>query len=199
MVRPREAVAAVRRAIEESNEMPESVSYLEHEPDTTGDDASIKLPVCAVQTIGSIRIKDFNTDQVSNITDDNGNVVGRKFEAEYRLDTQIDLWVAAGSSHDPDLLGNKMRTVLYNYDSAGPQGFLKDENGENITSIWKFEVGDGERRDDLTMNPSLRRWMQEVTIWANEEFSTVEDYIAAVDYPADGDFSKNTDGQLTDA
>lgn len=198
MARPDELVSAVLRALDNSSRLPDDLSYLDEEPDTTGSDANVKLPVCSIQTIGGIRLDPFNTDQVDVLTDKDGNAVGRIYHSEYRLDLQLDVWVAEGSSHDADTLGNKVRSVLYNYDSAGPSGFLKDNQGQNITDVWRFRVGDGERRDDLTMTPSLRRWRQELALWSYEEFSTTEDYIAAVDYPQEGDFVGNGQ-QITDA
>lgn len=188
MVRPRQLLSAIRNSVETSGTLPDSTSYLEREPATTGQDGNIKLPVCTFQTIGSIRLPDFNTDQVEVIQDSDGNNIGRRYHAQYRMDVQIDLWVAQGSSYDADVLGDRMRRILYQHDSAGPDEPLRDEDGQELSNVWRFEVGDGERRDDVAMTPSLRRWMQEINIWANEVFETTEDYIVAVDYPKPDEF-----------
>jgi len=189
MAYPQEIVEAIGHTLDNAPELPDDVSYLTQEPDVTGSDSNIKLPVCSIQQIGTINLRDFNTDLAGVITDSNGNNVGRIYESRYRLDVQIDLWVAQGSKHNPDELGAELRQVLYNYDDSGPGGTLRDENGQDMADVWRFHLGDGERRDDLTMTPTLRRWRQEASMWSHERFDTTEDAVAGVNYPQSGDFS----------
>jgi hypothetical protein len=49
-------------------------------------------------------------------------------------------------------------------------------------------VGDGTPDEDFSTSPTLRRWSQEVDLWAYEQFTTDEDYIVDVNSPKDGDF-----------
>lgn len=193
MATPKELISAVKRALEDSGRYENDMRYLVQEADTEGSDADTKLPATVIQTMSDVRLDPFNTDQVGVLTDDNGNHVGRVYHSRYRLDLQLDIWVAQDSSYDVDDLGDKMRNVLYNYDSAGPGAYLEDDQGQPIEEVWRVRLGDGERADNLSMTPSLRRWRQEITLWANEEFNTTEDYITTINYPSDSTMSGSGD------
>lgn len=188
-IRPDASMEAVLRAVKDSGLMPASLNYIGHEPNVSGEDANIKLPVVTAQPVSNIRLSDFNTDRVDYTTgtDGSGNTVrtGRVFTAEYRLDVQLDIWVADGSSHDVDTIGNDVWTALYEHDSHGPAKAFVDENGASIESISKFQVRDGEPANNLTYTPAIRRWRQMVTLWAYHRFDTTEDYVATVDVPSE--------------
>ena len=194
---PDDALSAVRRTVEDSGQMPADLDYIEQEP---GDeDSNVGLPVLVLTPSSAVRITSFNTDLAGYVTDtdEDGNEVrvGRIFHAEYRLDIQLDIWTAAGSSYDERDLGNTLHDVLYRHDSHGPDLPLLDENGNVIESVWRFRVEDGEQANDLTQTPSLRRWRQDVALWAYHRFDTSEDYLAGVNYP--DEFTADDDGTLS--
>lgn len=196
-IRPDETITAVRDSIESSPNVPSDVDYLEKEPDLTGDEGNVKLPLVTIQPVSEVRITDFNTDLSDYVLDSNGNRVGRVFTGEYRLDLQIDIWTASGSSHDQRDIGNAVWDALYPHDSKSAGRSFTDSNGSDIQSIWKVRVGDGEPANDLAKTPTLRRWRQSLTLWAFHRFDTTEDYVATVNGPSDDGFSDSDgDGML---
>lgn len=188
-IRPDETVQALIRSIRRSNRLPDALNYIGYRPDKQNSDANVKLPVLTIEPVSHIRITEFNTDQVDTITqtDADGNevTVGRVFAAEYRIDFNIAVWVASGSSYDVRNIGNNLWTALYRHDSSGPGEPFISADGTEIEGIWKVQIRDGEPHDDLTHTPSLRRWNQMVSIWAYHTFDTTEDYISSVDYPSE--------------
>jgi len=172
---PDEAIRQVRLAVENSGLMPDKMDYVEHEP---SDNDNTGLPATIIQPLTEAQISNFNTDRVGFVTDDDGNRVGRVFNSEYRLDLQIDIWVAEQSDYDERTLGNNLYKALYEYSSSGPSKSLADE-------VWRFRVGDGTTANDLTTSPVLRRWRQDFTLWAYHRFDTTEDYVSSVNYPSE--------------
>lgn len=184
---------AVKRTVEQQGIVTSDLNYIEpgNEPDTTGSDQGVKLPVFVIQPLDKIALDEFNTDRVGYVTDSDGNQVGRIYHSEYRLDLQLSVWVAEGSKHDVDEIGNDVWHSMYYHDEGGPGNPLPDANGNPVPTVFKFRVQDGTRDDDLTRNMTLRRWHQDVAIWAAHEFKTTEDYIATVEFP---DTYQDTDG-----
>lgn len=186
---PTEAIAAIHRSIQNNADVPRRTSYLDETADIGGANDDVRLPLIETQTISQIRIEDFNTDRVGYIRDDFGNRTARVFHTEYMCDFQIDVWTASGSRYDPDEMGKSIREALYMHDKAGPDKPFLDENGDPIDDIWNFRILDGGREDDLTTTPSLRRWRQDVELWAYEEFVSTEDYIESVVLPTDNNIT----------
>jgi len=190
-MRPREVIEVIVSAVKNSGRLPSSTNYVGYQPNI--DTEAIKLPLLEVTTVSEARIDDHNTDEVGVIEDDNGNAVGRVFHALYNLTIEVNVWTAHGSQYDPNQLGDEVYAALYNYDSAGPGVNLHDD-------IWRVRVGDGEPDEDFTTSPTLRRWSQEVDIWAYETFTTDEDYIVNVTPPASGDFGNTgSTGEIDNA
>jgi len=186
---PTQVLYEIEDALQDSSELPARTTYIVQEVDHDGLEAGAKIPVIQITPVSSARITDFNTDLSGYVTDDNGNQIGRVYHAEYTMTIQIDILTVDNRSQDDEWIGpmsDALRNALYQYDSAGPSRQLAE-------SVWRFTVDEGERIDDLTMNPTLRRWRQDVTLWAYEEFETTEDYIVSVDYPTDDDFNDSDD------
>lgn len=188
-MRPREVIEVVVNAVKQSGRLPDSTNYVGYEPNIDTD--AIKLPLLEVVTTSEARISDHNTDEQGEILDDEGNSVARVFHAMYQLSIEVNIWTAEGSRYDPNVLGDEVFAALYNYDSAGPSKKLADE-------IWRVRVGDGSPDEDFSTSPTLRRWSQEVDIWAYETFTTDEDYIVSVVSPEDGDFTDPNDSGTFD-
>lgn len=193
MVSPRDSLDAVVRAIANSGELPSEMSVITHEADQDHQDADVSLPLLEVQLLEADDVVVSNTDLVGWITDGNGNRIGRRYFSEYEMTLQLDLWTSADDDYDPDDLGEKLRSALYPYSSYGPADPFLDESQSPIDAISYFDIGTGERVDDLLQTPTVRRWSQDVELWAHEEFRTDEDYIVAVNYPQDGDFVDSSD------
>lgn len=182
MTSPSETLYAIGRAVDESGLMSDNVSYLFHEADTENDDANVDLPLIEIQPVETDHVNPSNTDFVDYVTDDQGRQIGRVYHAEYQMTAQIDIWTAADGRYDVDELGDTLREALYPYSSYGPQQPFTDENG-NQEQIFRFVMDSGERDDDVIQTPTLRRWSQQVEVWAFEDFKTTEDYLVGVNPP----------------
>lgn len=189
MVSPRNAMEAVAREVANAGTLPSELSLLLQEADQSNDDADVDLPLLEIQplTVDNVAIE--NTDLVGFTTDDDGNQTGRVYFSEYEMGIQLNLWTTKDDGYDPDELGRQLRDALYTFSSYGPAQDFNDEAGNPIEEITYFRLGDGERDDGLFDTPTVRRWSQEVELWASEEFRTDEDYIVNVDYPTDGSFT----------
>ena len=177
MVRPQHLIDAIVRSVQDSDYLPDDMNYLPYEAARTGADGNIKLPLLEVQPVDKIDIRDFNTDRVDYITDENENRVGRRFHSEYRLRVQFDVYTAQGSSYDSRNLGTNLWRALYRHDSAGPNQPLPKEDDSDASWTWRIEVEDEQPAHELTTTPSLRRWRVDVVIWSAMEFDTTESYI----------------------
>lgn len=190
-MRPRDVIEVVVNAIKDSGRLPDSTNYVGYEPNI--DTEAIKLPLVEVVTVSEARINDHNTDFQGYIEDDDGNRVGRVFHALYNLTIEVNVWTAQGSKYDPDVLGDELYAALYPYDSSGPRRTLHED-------IWRVRIGEGVPDEDFTTSPTLRRWSQEVDIWAHEAFRTDEDYIVGVAAPGSDDFgSSGATGDIDNA
>jgi hypothetical protein len=130
-------------------------------------------------------------DSVSYLTQlgdgagDDGEAIGRSFRSEYLLRIQIDIITVDRRSNENETIESLSNTVyraLYTYDSAGISQQLHDD-------VWKVVVEDGERDDDTTTSPTMRRWIQDVLLWSYGEFDTSEDPIKSVDITKSVDFN----------
>jgi len=189
-MRPKEVIEEIVTAIRESGALPDNTNYVGYEPNI--DTEPIKLPLLEVATVSSARIDEHNTDFQGVIEDDDGNTVGQVFHALYNLTLEVNVWTAHGSQHDPDDLGDAVFSVLYQYDSSGPSVSLADD-------VWRVRVGDGEPDNDFTTSPTLRRWSQEIDVWAYETFTTDEDYLVNVEVPSSDGFTDTGDGGIGNA
>lgn len=196
MATPKESLNAVARAIANSRELPDEMSVLTQEADESADDADVDMPLLELQISEVDFVLTNNSDRTGFIVDDDGNKVGRIFDSEYEMSLQIDLWTTQKDPYDPDELGARLRDALYPYTSLGPDKMFRDASGEPLDRLYRFELGTGERADELIRTPSVRRWSQEVELWACETFMTEAEYIENVDGPKYGEF-EDTDGDGT--
>lgn len=185
MVSPKDSLEAVERAVKRSDKLPDQTSYLLEEVDAEGSDADVSLPVVEMELIASERVRPNNSDLVGYKTDASGNRIGRVYHSQYEMSVEINIWTAEGGSHDPDDLGERLREALYMHSTNGPARPFRDVNERPIDSIIRFQLGDGERADELVQSPTLRRWRQEIELWGHDEFTTSDDTILEVDFPQD--------------
>lgn len=196
MATPKESLNAVARAIANSRELPDEMSVLTQEADESADDADVDMPLLELQISEVDFVLTNNSDRTGFVVDDDGNKVGRIFDSEYEMSLQIDLWTTEGDPYDPDELGARLRDALYPYTSLGPDRSFTNASGEPLDRLYQFELGTGERADELIRTPSVRRWSQQVELWACETFKTEEDYIKNVDYPEYGEFDSTTETDI---
>lgn len=190
-MRPVDVLRSVRDRLQESDELPDSVSYIVQEYDGDGVEGDVPLPVVEITPVTAVDLSLFNTDLAGYVTDADGNRVGREYRSEYEFTVQIDVLTVDQRSNEQELiepLSSSLRQALYAYDSAGPSRQLADD-------VWRFSLEDGERADEQTTSPTLRRWRQDVVVWTYETFTTTEDYIVDVSYPADGEMT-STNGRI---
>jgi hypothetical protein len=160
MVTKPEARELIARAVLQDTRMPEELDVILQEPDSEGSDATKTLPLLLVELDEVERPAVMNSDFVGYETNDDGERVARVYEVEWEGVARIELWSADGSSYDIDSLGEKLHEVLYSYDSRGTDEFFTDESGNPVESLWNFSLRDGQREDDLTQTPTVRRWRQ---------------------------------------
>lgn len=185
MVRPQQIIDGMIRSVKGTGDMPSEMAYLPYEASRTGANGNVKLPLLEVQPVDKIDVQDFNTDRVSFVTDEDGNRIGRRFQSEYRLRIQFDLYTAEGSSYDARALGNKLYRALYRHDSHGPNIPLPAEDGGELALTWRFNVEDSEPAHELETTPSLRRWRIDTVVWSVMEIDTTEDYVTDFNLPAE--------------
>jgi hypothetical protein len=210
MIGPYDVLESIKTALTESGRLPESTSYATFELDTDGGQSNVRPPVIEITTVETIRNNPHNTNLTGYATNDQGESIGRIYEARFEMPVQIDVWTAEGGQFDPHDLGTDVRAVLYRYDETQfgrvdhtdiPYDIrLPDPANpdEPLDAIDRFEVGDGTVANDLTMTPALRRWRQSATVWFHETINTAEQYgeetpVRTVNSPADGDMTGGTD------
>lgn len=181
MATPREILTAIKESLQDSSEVPDSVSYVLQEYDGSGPEANVSLPVVELQTVNALSLNQFNTDFVGYRFNADGNQIGRVYRSEYSLTVQLDILTVDGRSKNEESISpliNGVRRALYKFESAGPAEPLED-------TVWRFQLNEGERADNLESTPTVRRWSQTIDCWSYEEFDTVEDYIVDVTFPGD--------------
>jgi hypothetical protein len=101
-----------------------------------------------------------NTDLVGTVTDASGSPTSEVYESVFEIDIQIDIYLAAGDDRQVTALGGRLRRALFTHDSAGiDESFPSDGSGV-VDDIRDFDVGTGQRADDLS-GPGVRRWRHE--------------------------------------
>jgi hypothetical protein len=197
MVSPSESQEIVARTVARSGMLPDEMSVLLHEADESSEDADVDLPLLEIEINGVDDVVVNNSDFVGFKTDGDGNHIGRVYFSEYEMELDVQIWTTPNGGYDPDELGERLRKALYPYSSYGPNKDFVTAEGEVENQITYFKLGEGDRVDDLLQSPTIRRWTQEVELWACEEFQTDEEYISNVVYPSDGDFTESDDGTIS--
>lgn len=204
MVRPDTVLNGVKEAIKISDRLPRSTTYSIYEVDQDGNQANLKPPIVELTTTDVPRSSVHNTDLVDYATDEQGNEIGRIYNAKFEMPFQIDVWCAEGHTHDPYDLGSRVRRALYQYDDQQRGDPLPDPDDSSVPldGVEKFMLNDGGVRNDLSMTPALRRWRQQGEVWFHETVNTAaeygaEPYVATVLTPSASD--AEVDGTASDA
>ena len=189
MVAPADAMHKLAEAVATEAELPNDMSVVFHEADTENDDANESMPLLEIQIVNTERPQLTNDDRVGFKLDDRGYRVARIYESNYELTLEINIWTAGQSGNDPNELGEALRRALYPYSSHGPGLPLDDD-------IFYVTINEGGRNDDLIQTPTVRRWSQEVEVWACEQFRTDKDPVDGVSFP-DADSLEGDDGIIS--
>lgn len=195
MVSPKTAAGTIENAIEQDSSLLNSVNdVIFRDPDLEGEDSHLKSPFMAIYPIDIARSSPHDTERVGYVTDDSGDRIGEVFRGSFDLPLQLDIYVAAGDEHnDASELGWELTKLLRPYDERNEALTLPDENGDPVTDVTHFRAGDGERADDLTRSPSVRRWRHEAMLQFVDDVEATDhiDTVRVVHTPSDGDFSSN--------
>lgn len=171
MVSHDQAVEIIRDTIDRDDRIPDRMSYIIHEADTEGAHANVSLPLIEFQITNTNRADLNNSNLIDFVLNSDGERVGRIFELKWEMDLQMNIWTVDQSSYDADRLGQILRTVLYDYDTLGPAKTFKDDTGDPIHDIWDFNLQSGERVDDLTQTPTIRRFRQNAEVSGAEQYT----------------------------
>lgn len=194
MTNPSQILDAIERALKQASQMSFVESYVTHEIDDDGEDADLYLPAVEIQPIDVIRDSGPSSDLVDYVTNDQGERIGRLLDVYYNMQVQIDIWTIPDSDYEnANVLGKKLQKALYKYDDSVGQRLLPEGNGTVLNEVDSFLVANGERADDLSPHPSVRRWRQTVELDYYQRINTAEEYgptptIKGVETPKDGDF-----------
>lgn len=178
MVRPETALNGVVTALKESDRLPSATTYSVYEIDSDGAQANLRPPIVEVTTTDTVRSNTHNTQFVDTATDNDGNDIGRIYEAQFDMQFQIDVWTAEQGDWDPYELGQSVRYALYQYDAQQRGDPLPDPDDptQQLPEVSRMELSDGGVRNDLSMTPALRRWRQTGELWFHETVNTAEEY-----------------------
>jgi hypothetical protein len=131
-------------------------------------------------------------------TDDNGNEIGRIYEARFEMPVQFDVWTRGGDQYDPNDIAESVRFALYRYDNQQRGDPLPDPESptQPLSGITRFTLSDTSPQNDLSMTPALRRWRQTGEVWFTERVNTAveygpQPYVANVVAPSDGNMASD--------
>jgi len=187
-MQPQQALDAIVRALQQSSTF-SAADYITADPDLSNTNNRLSSPFVAAQPVGTVRVDSMNSDRVGYVTDTDGNRIGRVYEAPFDMDVQLDIYVAAGDDdHDASALGGDLRDALYAYDAGGPDRGFPDGEGGTLSEIRHFDIGSGQRADDLS-GPDIRRWRHESEIRFVSRVETTSDSepFTEIDTPTDAD------------
>jgi hypothetical protein len=158
-MRPQEALESVVRAIDQSQAFdPNDIITDEFDPE--GRNNRLQTPFVVVLPVGTTRDTNMNTDLVGFVTDQTGERTSEVYESVFEMDIQIDIYLAAGDDRQVTTLGGALRRALFTHDSAGIDESFPDDGSGVVGDIRDFDVGTGQRADDLS-GPGIRRWRHE--------------------------------------
>lgn len=176
MATPHEVIEAVRRAIEDASLLSEIEAVRTQLLDASGFDSATPYPLCELTIVSQVRSTRANTDYVRDVTNDDGEVIGEILDAIWTMDLQADIFVPAVPGYSATELGGKLQKALYRYDDEVRGDLLYDATGDPYQSIAGLLVQDGQRQDDLSSSPSLRRWRQSLRVDFSDRINTVDLY-----------------------
>lgn len=204
MVNPQVILDSIADAVESDADVPHLQAYLTQPVDLVGEDADVPTPFLEVRPVSKIRSDSNSTNVIDFIYDEDGNHIGNVFATLFDMELQLDIWGVSGADYNVMNIGHEMERSLFEYDTASYGTFLTDADGNDISDIVSFTVGEGERDDrlmgdplDQRTSPSIRRWRQQVDVLFTDQINTLEEYgpypyVKNVIYPADGDFREGT-------
>jgi hypothetical protein len=125
---------------------------------------------------------------VGFVTDQQGDREGEIYESVFEIDIQIDIYLAAGDDRNVTTLGGRLRRALFTHDSSGIDAPFPDDGTGVVDDIRDFDVGTGQRADDLS-GPGIRRWRHESAMRYVSRVKVTDDVVPfeTIDTPTDED------------
>lgn len=170
MVSQAEAIEVIKDTVERDQRVPDTISYVINEVDSDGKHANLDMPFIQFEIADSSRDDEHNTTVLKPVYDTDGNIVGQIYETKWEMTLQITIWTVQFSDTDVDSLGELLRTVLFDYDSRGPDETFVTDDGEPVPDIWNFELDDVTRVDDISFDFTVRRFRQMATVYGAEQY-----------------------------
>lgn len=199
-MRPQEALETIQRGIEASDAF-NPPSIITEEPDFQGRNNRLHTPFVTITASGTTRNTSLNTDRVGFTRDTAGNVNGEIYEPVFRMNMQVDVYLAAGDDRSVTELGGRLRRALLQFDSAALDDDFPDDGTGIVPDIRDFDAGTGQQADDLS-GPGFRRWRHSVQmryvarIVSTEGVSAFETIVTPTDpelEPVDADEDEDED------
>jgi hypothetical protein len=192
MVTRNTVIEATARAIATASRLDGLSQVLTYDPNRAQEDASVRTPTIALSVVANSR-EDPAADPLAGYTRNaDGAKTGRIFERAYRMELQADIYTLQGDGHDPDTLADDLATALRRYNRDERGDFLEDADGNALSTIRDVRVTGGQRADDLTASPTIRRWRSSIEVRYINRLREADEYgpqprIKFVNHPHPGD------------
>jgi hypothetical protein len=170
MVSQAEAIEVIKNTIQRDQRVPDTISYVINEMDGDGKHANLDMPFIQFEILDSSRDDEHNTTRLKPVYDTDGSEVGQIYETKWEMDLQMTIWTVEFSDSDADSLGELLKTVLFDYDSRGPNETFVTDGGEPVPDIWHFQLNEATRADDTGFDYTVRRFRQMATVYGAEQY-----------------------------
>lgn len=182
-------------------QVPELTTVLHREADVT--DNEVRFPHGEIVVVSNVRSDQWNTDLVGYATDNQGNRIGKIFDALFEnTELQMNIWLGVPSDdHDIQSLGNTLERGMRKYDDQQHSAALPDGAGGTLSAIGSFNISEGGTLPFENANPPMRGYQVPVILSFTDRINTADEYgdeyyIETVDTANAGDL---TDGSDQDA
>jgi hypothetical protein len=185
-------IEAVARAIATAPRLDALSEVLTYDPNRDQEDAGVHTPAVSLSVIVNRRESPGVDPRAGYTRTDSGAKTGRIWERAYRMELQADIYTLQGDDHDPDTLADDLATALRRYNRDERGDFLEDADGDALSTIRDVRVTGGQRADDLTASPTIRRWRLSIEVRYIDRLREVDEYgpqprIKFVNHPHPGD------------
>lgn len=160
MVRINTICESLVKVCNQSQQLPDDITYASVELDREGEHSNVSLP--AIEFLYSVdRITSRNTEKTGVETDDDGTPIGYIFTRWYDAEIEARIQSASQSRYTHRDIEEQFRDAFALYDSHTPISARKplpDPNapGEKLNGINYVSIGGHEHDNNFAVSPSLR-------------------------------------------
>lgn len=206
MVSANSILRAIERALADSANVHDALSYLVHELDADGDNTGMHYPFVEIQPrSGDNPSRTGQTPDRDPITDENGGRIGAVVRVPWTMEVVVEVHADADDPrYSARQLGQQVEDELYRFDGEVRQTpeQLPGGDGSPITEVDDFAVENLRGNDNTDSQPAIRRWITAVSVDYNRVIDTVErygsqEYVRQVVTPKPGDFEGAGDGEVS--